>query len=215
MSKHTVQIAAKQLHDEARALGGSGKYDEAIKKLEEAMKMEPTWPYPVYDLAFTYLLKGDPAKALEYYQQTDRLEPKGFFTAKTAIYSLEGEKTGKFPAGLYMAYIQIEWTNDPAKKMEIAKAITEQAPAYAPAWKELATLTEDSTLRLAAINTGLSKDPDPDTKGMLLINKAIILNENGEKEVAKKMLGDIIFSNESTTGSVEFAKIALKSVVAN
>jgi tetratricopeptide (TPR) repeat protein len=212
MSKHPIQAAAKQLHDEARVFGQSGKYDEAIEKLETAIKMEPTWAYPVYDLAFTYLLKGDSAKALEYYLKTDQLEPQGFFTTKTAIYSLEGEKTGKFPPGLYIAYMQIEWTDDPEKKMQIAKIITEQVPAYAPAWKELANLTDDNTLRLEAINTGLSKNPDSETKGILLINKAIVLNDSGEKEEAKKILGDIIFSSETTRSNVELAKFTLKSI---
>ncbi len=214
MSKKTVQPAAKQMHEEARALGQSGKYDEAIVKLEEAMKMEPTWAYPVYDLAFTYLLKDDSAKALAYYHQTDKLEPKGFFSVKTAIYTLEGEKAGKFPPGLYLAYVQAtEWMKDPAKKLEIIKAITEQIPAYAPAWKELASLTEDSTLRLEAINTGLTKDPDADTKGMLLMNKAILLNDKGEKEAAKKILGDLIFSEDATTGNIELAKFTLKNIM--
>jgi tetratricopeptide (TPR) repeat protein len=212
MNNHTIQSAAKQLHNEARILGQSGKYDEAIEKLEAAIKIEPVWAYPVYDLAFTYLLKGDSIKALEYYQKTDQLAPKGFFTTKTALYSLEGEKTGKFPTGLYMAYMQIEWTDAAAEKMQIAKIITERVPAYAPAWKELATLTNDNTLRLEAINTGLSKDPDTETKGILLINKAIVLNNTGKREEAKKILGDIIFSDETTASNVELAKFTLNSI---
>lgn len=211
MSKHTIPLAAKALHDEARAFGQAGRYEEAIQKLEEVIRMEPGWAYPVYDLAFTYLLKGDSTQALAYYHQTDKLEPRGFFTTKTAIYSLEGEKAGKFPSGLYLAYMQIEWTADQAKKMEIAKAIIEQVPAYAPAWKDLANLTNDNVLRLQAINTGLSKDPDADTKGVLLINKAIVLNASGEKDAAKRMLGDIIFSSDATIGNIELAKFTLKS----
>ena len=212
MNNHPINTAAKNLHEEARVLGQSGQYDESIRKLEAAMDLDPTWAYPVYDLAFTYLLKGDSVKALQFYQKTDELQPKGFFTTKTALYTLEGEQAGKFPSGLYMAYMQIEWTQDANEKFQIARTITDHVPDFAPAWKELANLLDDNTQRLNVIDTGLSKDPDAETQGVLLINKAIILDDNGKKEEAKKILGDLIFSAATTTANVELAKFALKSI---
>jgi tetratricopeptide (TPR) repeat protein len=167
LSNQTIDPAAKVLHDEARELGQSGKYDLSINKLEQSIKIQPNWAYPTYDLAYTYLLKGDFDSALKFYKKTDELEPHGFFTAKTAIYSLEGEQSRQFPKGLYFTYMQIEWTDDVNKKLEIAKAITQKAPDFAPAWKELAILLEDKTEKLKAIETGLSKNPDADTKGIL------------------------------------------------
>ncbi|MBW8684479.1 tetratricopeptide repeat protein [Chitinophaga rhizophila] len=210
-----IQPAAQQLHNEARTLGQSGQYEASILKLEAAIKLAPNWAYPLYDLAFTYLLKGDSAKALDYYQQTDKLQPRGFFTAKTAIYALEGEKAGKFPSGLYMAYLQIEWTTDETEKLSIARAITQQFPDFAPAWKELAGLLDDDTQRLEAINTGLLKSPDAETKGMLLINKALVLNNKGEKENARLLLGELIFAAETTTANIAIARMALKSIEEN
>jgi tetratricopeptide (TPR) repeat protein len=179
VNNKAINVTAKALHNEARELGQSGKYDLSIAKLEQAIKLEPTWAYPTYDLAYTYLLKGDFDNALKFYKKTDDLEPKGFFTSKTALYSLEGEKSGKFPKGLYSAFMQIEFTDDVNKKLEIAKVITQKIPDYAPAWKELANLINDKTERQNAIEQGLSRNPDIETKGILLINKAIILNENG------------------------------------
>ena len=210
MSDQIIQPAAQQLHNEARALGQAGNYDEAIAKLESAMQIDPHWAYPVYDLAFTWLLKGDTEKALEYYQQTDSMKPMGFFTTKTAVYSLEGEKSGKFPAGLYMAYMQSEWTDDPALKMQIIRAITEQVPDYAPAWKELANLSDDNVFRLEIINTGLSKEPDAETENVLLLNKAMILHNDGKDEEAKQILNGIIAANKTTSG-VEIANHVLAS----
>ncbi|SFD54243.1 Tetratricopeptide repeat-containing protein [Chitinophaga sp. CF118] len=163
-------------------------------------------------MAYTYLLKGDFDNALKFYKKTDELAPKGFFTAKTALYSLEGEQSGKFPKGLYAAYMQIEWTNDENKKLEIARMITEKVPNFAPAWKELAILSNDKKERLQAIEQGLSKQPDADTKGILIINKAVILNEDGKKEEAKQLLGNLIFSPDVTTGNIELAKFTLKSI---
>ena len=97
------------------------------------MRIEPLWAYPVYDLAFTYLLMGDFDNALKYYRETDAIEPDGFFTTKTAIYTLEGEKAGLFPEGLYTFYMQIEWTEEPEKKYSIAKQIVDNVPLFAPA----------------------------------------------------------------------------------
>jgi tetratricopeptide (TPR) repeat protein len=212
MGNQNIDPTAERLHQEARKLGESGEYDLCISKLEEAIKIEPAWAYPTYDLAFTYLLKGDFDNALKYYKKTDELEPKGFFTAKTALYTLEGEKSGKFPKGLYLEYMQIEWTDDYNRKLDIAKTITQEVPDYAPAWKEFADLLNDKIERLKAIEKGLSKDPDADTKGILLINKAIILNDNGKKEEAKQLLSDLISSSDVTTGNIGLAKFTLKSI---
>ncbi len=76
------------------------------------------------------------------------------------MYCLEGEKNRIFPEGLYISYLQIEWTDDPTKKLAIAKKITEKVPDFAPGWKEIAVLSNDKTERLDAIEKGLSKDPD-------------------------------------------------------
>jgi tetratricopeptide (TPR) repeat protein len=195
-----IDPRAKSLHEEARKLGQSGNYDLAIAKLEQAIQIQPDWAYPVYDLAFTWLLKQDFDKALAFYKKTDELEPKGFFTAKTAIYSLEGEKAGKFPQGLY------------TKKLQLAKAIIDKTPDFAPAWKALAVLSNSKEEREKAIEQGLSKEPDAETKGILLINKAIILNESGKKEEATKLLGNLIFSSDATTASVEMGKFTLRSI---
>ena len=208
----TINLEAKSLHEEARTLGQAGNYDAAIAKLEQAMQIQPDWAYPVYDLAFTYLLKQDFDKALTFYKKTDELEPKGFFTAKTAIYTLEGEKTGKFPQGLYSVYMQIEWADDRSKKLQLAKAIVAKTPAFAPAWKEVAVSSDNKEEKANAIEQGLSNDPDAETKGMLLINKAIVLNENGNKAEATRLLGNLIFSPDATTANIELAKFILRSV---
>lgn len=212
MDNQNIDATAKILHNEARELGQAGKYDLSIAKLEQAIKIQPNWAYPTYDLAYTYLLKGDFDNALKFYRKTNELKPKGFFTAKTALYTLEGEQSGKFPKGLYTAYMQIEWTYDSNKKLEIAKTITEKVPDFAPAWKELANLLNENTEKLKAIEQGLAKNPDAETKGILEINKAILMNESGKTEEAKQLLGNLIFSTDATTSSIELAKFTLKSI---
>lgn len=212
METRPINEQANQLHLEAREAGQAGDYQTAIAKLQEAMRIEPRWAYPVYDLAFTYLLVGDFTSALNYYRETDALEPDGFFTTKTAIYTLEGEQQGLFPEGLYTFYMQIEWTEEPEKKYHIAKQIVDNVPLFAPAWKEIAYLQTDPEERLYAIEQGLLGNPDRETKGILLLNKAMIFSEKGEKETARKLLSEIIESQETTGSNSAIAKVALKSI---
>ncbi len=212
MDNKNIDPTARKLHREARELGQSGKYDLAISKLEETIKIQPDWSYPIYDLAFTYLLKGDFDNALKFYKKTDDLSPKGFFTTKTALYTLQGEQSGKFPKGLYLAYLQIEWTDDKEQKLEIAQTLTEKVPDFAPAWKELANLMDNKAEKFNAIEQGLLKNPDADTKGILEINKAILLDQNGKKEEAKNLLGHLIFLSDATTANIELAKFTLNSI---
>ncbi|MNJ91972.1 hypothetical protein D3C87_96270 [compost metagenome] len=212
MEPRPINEQANVLHLEAREAGQAGNYQLAIEKLVEAMSIEPLWAYPVYDLAFTYLLVGDFDNALKYYRETDALEPDGFFTTKTAIYTLEGEKAGLFPEGLYTFYMQIEWTEEPEKKYHIAKQIADNVPLFAPAWKEIAYLQSDPEERMYSIEQGLAGNPDRETKGILLLNKAMILNDKGDREAAKMILAELIESQETTSANSEIARVALKSI---
>ena len=207
-----VSSEAESLHNEARQFGQAGKYDSAISKLQQAIQLQPDWPYPPYDLAFTYLLKGDFDNALAFYQKTDQLAPDGFFTSKTALYTLQGEKAGRFPKGLYAKYMTIEWESDELKKLAIAKELLSAAPEFAPAWKEVAVLSNVKDEKEKALEQGLANNPDAETKGILLINKAIVLNEGGKKNEATKLLGELIFSADATKGNVELAKFTLNSI---
>lgn len=207
-----IDSKAQKLHLEARELGQAGNYEASIAKLEQAIAIQPDWAYPYYDLAFTYLLKDDFDNALKFYEKTEALKPKGFFTTKTALYTLQGELTGKFPKGLYGYYLQIEWAEDADKKLEIVKTILANVPDFAPAWKELALLSDNVEAREKYIDEGLSKDPDADTKGILLINKAVILNEAGKQQEALQILAELIDSPNTTTANTELAKMVVTSI---
>ena len=60
-----VPAQAFSLHQQAREAGSKGEYEAALAFLEEARKLAPDWPYPIYDAAYTYLLMGDSHNALE------------------------------------------------------------------------------------------------------------------------------------------------------
>jgi hypothetical protein len=203
---------ANKLHQEARQHGGKGEYDLGIKKLKEAHEIAPKWAYPIYDLAYTYLLKQDFPNALKYYEMTDKMKPRGFFTAKAAHWSLKKEKEGDFQEGLYLAFMQIEWMNTDEEKLQVAKAIVDKFPKYALAWKIISQKANDNEERLNAVEKGLNCSPDEDTKGYLLISKALVKNIQDKQEEAKKILGELIFDKESTFGNIELAKFVLSTI---
>jgi tetratricopeptide (TPR) repeat protein len=210
-TKHISQ-RARELHQQARVYGQSGNYTKAIELLEEAHTAAPRWPYPLYDLAFTYLLKKDFRNALLNYEKVDKLAPEGFFTSKVALYTLKKEESGELPKGMYFNYLQLEWIDDPKEKRERVNSLIEQFPNYPPAWKELLFLLTDTSERKNAIENGLKTNPDPDTKGMLLINKALILNMENKAQEAIQILGELIFNSNSTLATVELAKFTLRTI---
>lgn len=206
-----VSDLAKSLHSQARQFGQTGDYKNAIEKLTQANKEAPNWPYPLYDLAYTYLLQDDYENALKYYQLTDKIAPKGFYTSKTALHTLEREKAGDLQKGLYKTYLSLEWIDNQAAKSKMIKFLVEKFPSFAPAWKDYSSLLEGQE-RLKAIEKGLEQNSDMETKGMLLINKALAINENGELENATKILTSVIFDSNSTYGNIEMAKFALNNI---
>lgn len=204
---------ASRLHDEARAAGGRGDYTRALDLLERAHRLAPDWPYPIYDAAFTYLLQGDFAKAEERYAEVDRMAPRGFFTAKTSLDCLRRERAGAIPTGFCQAFASLEWMEDKAQKRGVLEGIVAKFPEFPAAWKELSNLLPDDEARLRAIDRGLACEPDGETKGMLLINKALILDRRGDRDGAVKILGELALDPQSTLATEALAKATLLQIV--
>jgi len=213
MNGANIPAEAETLHQQARQHGAKGEYDVAIQKLKQANELAPEWAYPPYDLAYTYLLQQDFPNALKYYAIVDELEPRGFFTAKTALWSLRKEAAGEFPEGIYLAYMQIEWKESDEEKVQIAKAIVGKFPEYAPAWKVIAGKADSPEVRLDAVAKGLAADPDAETKGMLLINEALVRQLQGETAAAKQILGELVFAEGTTAANVEMGKFVLSTML--
>jgi tetratricopeptide (TPR) repeat protein len=210
---HTVPTDAVRRHEEARAAGARGEYERALVLLDAAHALAPGWPYPVYDAAFTYLLQGDTDTAERCYAQVDRLAPRGFFTCKTTLDCLRRERAGQFPGGFCKAFTTLESLGDLPAKKAILEGIVARFPGFAPAWKELAALLDDPGDRLRAIESGLGAEPDPETKGMLLLNRALALDQRGERGAAIAILGDLALDPASTLATETLAKATLAQVI--
>jgi tetratricopeptide (TPR) repeat protein len=210
---HTVPANAVRRHEEARAAGARGEYDRALVLLDAAHALAPGWPYPVYDAAFTYLLQGDTDTAERCYAQVDRLAPRGFFTCKTTLDCLRRERAGELPAGFCRAFTTLESLGELPRKKAVLESLVARFPGFAPAWKELAALLDDPGDRLRAIERGLAAGPDPETKGMLLLNKALVANQRGDREEAIAILGDLALDPASTLATETLAKATLAQVI--
>lgn len=201
---------AERLHAEGRAAGGRGEYDRALALLERAAVLAPEWPYPPYDAAFTLLLRGDTRGAQAMYERVETLAPTGFFTCRTTLDMLRREHSGRLPEGFSRAFMQLEWLSDRARKLEILTGITRGFPDFAPAWKELALLLTDPVEKMAALDRGLACDPDPDTKTMLMINKAGLYATTGNLPAATLVYRMIADDPAVTPTGAAFAKLFLE-----
>ena len=201
---------ARRLHHQARSAGGRGDYDTALRLLNQAHDLAPSWAYPLYDAAFTHLLMDDPAQAEELYAMVDKMEPRGFYTCKTSLDILRREREGSVPDGFAKSFALLEWT-EAAEKRDILAGIVAQYPDFAPAWKELASLLTDPDEKLAALDQGLAGDPDSDTRGMLLLNKALLLHQQGRKDEGTVILRAVAEDPGSTLGNEVWAKRLLTS----
>lgn len=209
-----VSTEAQEYHAEGRRLGGEGNYELALAAFARASELAPDWPYPYYDAAFTHLLQHNWSAALENYRMTQRLYPQGFFTTFTAIDTLEREESGDLPQGVYLLYLQLEWTGNAEEKNKILELLVTRCPDFAPGWKEKAVSGENSVIqRFEFVENGLKANPDPETLSVLLINKAVLTAMSGEKNAAIKILGETLLDGRTTQSNRILARMAMKSVL--
>ena len=200
---------AKALHDKGREAGGRGDYPVALKFFTDAAAQAPDWPYPVYDRAFTHLLMNNPDAALLDYQETLKRSPRGFFTAHVAVDTLLREKRGEFPAGLYLAYSMLDAEPDRERQRMVLQQIVEKFPRFAPGWQKYSDFAATPNERLERINAGLAADPDPETLGLLKLNKAEVLRALGKQDEATEILRALVSDPMSTLAAVAWAKVLL------
>jgi len=174
--------------------------------------MARSWPYPVYDAAWTYILKNDAARAEEKYDEVNKLAPRGYFTTKTALDCLRRERSGEIGSGAYKILVLLEDTPE-SDQRRVLSALVQKWPRFPAAWEKLSLVLNDDISRLAAIESGLMYEPDDETKGALLLNKALALDRQGKKGDAVKILGSLALDPQSTMNSEITAKFALRQIL--
>jgi tetratricopeptide (TPR) repeat protein len=209
----SVPADATRLHEEGRAAGARGDYEAAVSLLTSAAQLAPSWPYPVYDRAFTHLLRHDLDAALRDYRRTVELAPGGFFTAEVALDTLTRESAGEFPPGLYAAFARLE--HMPRDERDaIAAQLVEKVPSFSPGWNEHADFVTDAVRRLGIIENGLAASPDPHTRGLLMVKKAMTMSSLGDTDAAVGILQQLASASTrslSTRAAAEFVLTRLSS----
>jgi tetratricopeptide (TPR) repeat protein len=208
---NAIPEAAVRLHVEGRAMGSAGRYGESVSLFHQAAEIAPGWAYPWYDCAYSLLLMGDTRSALVDYKRVDALEPAGFFNSKTAIWTLERENVGDFPAGTYAAFVLMEsW--EPSRRQEALNKMVVEIPSFAPAWKAKAFLSDSADENMACCEMALSLDPDPETFAICMMNKASLINQRGENAMAQTMLEALIQDPKLSVGAKLVATDLLKTI---
>jgi tetratricopeptide (TPR) repeat protein len=206
-----VSALAKQRHAEGRAAGERGETQRALALFAEAHRLAPRWPYPLYDAAFTHLLAGANPEALAEYRAVDRLAPRGFFAEKSELDCLQREAKSELPTGFCRAFAMLEWVEDRAQKRETLEGIVSKFPRFAPAWQQLGQLVGDEKLP-SVLERGLAAHPDAETKGALLLARALWLERRGERNAALRLLGTLALDPESTLATEHLAKLGLANL---
>jgi hypothetical protein len=142
------------------------------------------------------------------------MAPRGFFTVKTAVHYLKLEQEGKVPQGTYLKFLSLEWTDRSNERQAMVRQLTEGTPSFAPGWKARAALETDLQRRLNYLERGLAANPDPETMGFLLLNKAAVLVEQGKRREAVSILGSLALDPSSPLDIEALAKQSLATVVA-
>jgi tetratricopeptide (TPR) repeat protein len=210
VGKGEIPAKAHELHELGRRYGAQGKFDAALLNFGEASKLAPGWAYPIYDTAYTLLLRGDATNALAKYREVDRMETNGFFTTKTAVWTLEREESGALPRGTYQTYVALEGVDTKAKG-EMIERLAVMAPRYPPVWKEKVLAAKTATEKLELIDKALALEPDAETYGILMLNRAVILNLQKKTNEAKAILNGLT-AETNTVGTRELAREVLKKI---
>src|SRR5262249_32052095 len=126
---------------------------------------------------------------------------------------LRREKAGDLKPGTYKLYVMLEWGEDESRKMAVLEQMVKQSPKFPAAWKDLALLPHDDQAQLELIGKGLSHEPNGETRGILLINKALALNGQGTREEATRILGELALDPGSTLATEHLAKATLANFI--
>ncbi len=211
-NSQNIPAAARVLFEEGVEMGKSGQYLPAIEKFKAASQIVPSWPYPYYQTGFTWLLQKNVEQALASYRKVDALEPRGFFTSKQEVFTLERELAGTYTQGLYLLFVSHEWSDDVGEKIKIMRRVIELVPDYAPAYQKLSILEEDIVKKLDLLERALTFQSDAETRGMLLLNKATNLHIQGDKDAAITILGELVLDGSTTKTVTAWAKKLLLQI---
>ena len=171
------ELRNQVLRDEGRQAFTNGEYDRAIRFWTKWREQDPANPDPVYLIGDTYLRMGEPARAVDYYQQSLEIQP-GQITlmirlARLIDQHLDNPKEARnllnrysrlFPYHPNVALAQAEWLLRRRRFDEadrIVKAVIEAVPDHLQARTLLHGLLRDTTERFENLQAMLAVGESP------------------------------------------------------
>jgi len=213
-------VGPKKIPPEAKALYEQGcraaladDHRLAISLFEQATKIAPGWLHPINDEALEYMLLDDWDQAEKLYARVCDLAPRGFYSASVALDHLRREREGTLPRGTYLRLFYAAYDPDTISKSNTVRSILNKSPAAPMAWQLLAGLENDNQAKLHAISEGLKYDPDPETKGILLMYQAEVLRDQGHEKEAVQLLGGLAMDPRSTMQVEHLSKLFLRNIL--
>ena len=105
----------------------------------------------------------------------------------------------------------ITWAEEEAKDVIAAVDFICSHPQYQNAAIGLLSICmgQGASIRAFGRDDGLKHEPDPETRGMLLLNKAAIENLRGHRDEAIALLGELVLDGETTSSVAAMAKAVL------
>ncbi len=198
--------------EKAEELRDAGKLDDALQSLAKAQLAMKQWPEPTYEAAWVLLLKGDIANAEQFYGKVDRLAPRGFLHAMVYGDTLRRERLGEIPVGTLKEYVRIEGIDDGVGRRVDLDMLLAKAPAFPAGWLMLVGTSDSPQERLDTAEKGLAHNPDPETKGLLLVAKANAMGKLGQIQEAVQILGPLALDHTAPHSVEQAAKMSFKNM---
>lgn len=203
-----VPSYARTLLINGRTARSRGDFANAIELFRDARENAPGWLYPIYELASTQLMAGEPGLAEKHYHRINQLAPHGFFNCQQAEDCLRREREGGVKPGTYQRLVMLQGASRSAALLSV-RGVLAESPDYAYGWERLALITDDSKEAREAIDKGLASKPDPYTRDALRLRRAILAHNDGRGAEAVKMLERLLRDPELTVPMEAQIKILL------
>ena len=192
---------ASALVEAGEKLGAAGQLEDALVKFREASQLDPQFAHARYQEGFTLCVLRRYEEAIAAYTATEALAP-GWFHCRADLWVAKQLAAGKIDHATFEALRELEdGSGTPESKLALADHTIAKAPhvpgLYLERGRALARLGRPDDAR-AALRAGLAREPDPDIRTRLLVQLAILIEDNAERtklfEEAVRVDGNLVAS---------------------
>jgi tetratricopeptide (TPR) repeat protein len=165
-------------------LAESGQLEEALRRFEEAAKVDPFDPEPRYHAGLSLLYLERYEEAVESFRATERLAP-GWFFCRSNLWVAEQLAAGRFQHKYFLVLSVMESDGSTAEqKAQIAESALTAEPDFVPLYPFLGKNVGDvggPRAAEAVYRRGLARAEERDVRTRLLLELAILLEPGAER----------------------------------